>query len=340
MGNRTYLDCLMLLGATMSLDLPDMNSLIIEDVYTTTVTLSVTVEDISIDDKNLDMQVIFLLNQKWQDPRLGANIQTRNMAVAGKIWDPKITNCNGNAFRDDFKDTLFWRGYEEGSVIFNRKMKLRLKCTRYLQKFPFDVQFCEIKFGSYRFPKEEVSLKWDNQIPIIMQNKLKSTEFYLQNVSTEIITEIRPTGNFSAATVWFTIKRDPNHYLISIGAICSTLTILSYLSMWTTGSNRTQLNLISFIVHIYFYYYSTSAIYPVPYLKRLDILVGLSSGFSLILFISSIMSMELRNTKRNNVFSASLKLESDLNTKWKFLLMRLGFPLFYITVILMNLIFV
>uniref|UniRef100_A0A6P7GSA0 Gamma-aminobutyric acid receptor subunit alpha-2-like n=1 Tax=Diabrotica virgifera virgifera TaxID=50390 RepID=A0A6P7GSA0_DIAVI len=148
MGNRTYLDCLMLLGTTMSLDLPDMNSLIIEDVYTTTVTVSINIEDISIDDKNLDMQVIFLLNQKWQDPRLGANIQTRKMAVAGKIWDPKITNCNGNAFGDDFKDTLFWRGYEEGSVIFNKKMRLRLECTRYLQKFPFDVQFCEIKFGS------------------------------------------------------------------------------------------------------------------------------------------------------------------------------------------------
>lgn len=91
-----------------------------------------------------------MLSRQWIDPRLGANVATRRMAIEGQIWSPKITNVNGRRdLKDD--DTAFWRGYGDGEVLLSEKVRILLGCSLNFKNFPFDSQLCQLKFGSCKF---------------------------------------------------------------------------------------------------------------------------------------------------------------------------------------------
>lgn len=96
-----------------------------------------------------DFVIDGLLNQRWVDPRLGANIRTRKMAVAGQIWKPMITNTNGLNRIPNKDDIVFWRGFgDEGNVLLSEKFQVEGSCTIDFHNFPFDRQYCQVKFGS------------------------------------------------------------------------------------------------------------------------------------------------------------------------------------------------
>lgn len=96
-----------------------------------------------------DFQVSFHLNQEWIDPRLGANEGTNKLAVLGQIWKPKILPANGLHRVCENENFVFWRGYgDEGHVVLNEKLVVKLYCTADFRNFPFDTQICEMKFSS------------------------------------------------------------------------------------------------------------------------------------------------------------------------------------------------
>ncbi|KAJ8916375.1 hypothetical protein NQ315_005073 [Exocentrus adspersus] len=237
MKNKTFVDCLMLMGTALSmksgLKLPEMDRPLLEDVFTTLVNLSVTIEEFKVyDTKNMLFVVDGLLTQRWIDQRLGANVRTRKMAIAGQVWKPIIINLNGYNKITNKDDTVFWRGFgEEGNVLLSEKFNIESTCTTDFHEFPFDRQVCQIKFGTYRFPVEEVIIEWEN-IGIYLLSQMRSNEFHLINVSTYTDIDIRVSGNFSAAVVQLTLQRKSIHYLICTGIPCMTVIILNYISLW------------------------------------------------------------------------------------------------------------
>ncbi|XP_056636002.1 gamma-aminobutyric acid receptor exp-1-like [Diorhabda sublineata] len=322
----------MLMGSAVSLNLPEMNRPVLQEVVTTIVTLSLTVEQIVIEDHHLVLNVYMLVNENWLDPRLGPNDETRNRAVSGKIWDPKITNLCGEQSNENLENTIFWRGYGDGDVVLSKKMKIRNQCTTNLHNFPFDTQICEIKLGSYRFKEEEVVIKWKKIEPVVILNEIKSNEFYLENVSVNVVLDIRPTGNFSSGLVEFAIKRNPKHYFISIGLPCAIIVALNYFSLWIK-SKKFYLNLLSVIVHFYFYHLSTCRIYPVSYFKHLDISVGISTSISILIFIQSLISAEIQN---DTFLKNQLIVKRYINENSVALLSKISYPIFYFIIILIN----
>lgn len=71
------------------------------------------------------------------------------MAVAGQIWKPMITNTKGQNRIPNKDDTIFWRGFgDEGNILFSEKFQIEDSCTIDFHNFPFDSQFCKVKFGS------------------------------------------------------------------------------------------------------------------------------------------------------------------------------------------------
>ncbi|KAG5888809.1 hypothetical protein JTB14_032722 [Gonioctena quinquepunctata] len=259
MKNKSYVDCFMLMGTALSVGtgtLPSGRSQsqpLIEDVFTTVVNLSMIIEEVFVvDPKNMIIKVEGILNQKWVDPRLGANVLTRKKAVAGQIWEPKITNVNGE---NKFEEMIFWRGYGEGNVLLSKKVKIDIRCSTEYRDFPFDSQFCTLKWGSYRFPDEEVTLIWD-EVPIDILNEPWTNEFSLSNVTKDIVMDIKPSGNFSTATLQFILKRNFTHYLMCTGVPCILMVLLNYISLWTELDQRWNLNLVSFCCNLYLYYSS------------------------------------------------------------------------------------
>nr|XP_023013672.1 glutamate-gated chloride channel-like [Leptinotarsa decemlineata] len=299
MKNKSYFDCFMLIGTALSTKtepgLLETTQPWVHDVFTTIVNVSLIIEESVVEDKNLDIEVDGLLNQRWVDPRLGANELTRKWAVAGQVWEPKITTFNGEKI---FEETVFWRGFgEEGNVLLSKKIKIKIKCTRELQLFPFDTQYCTLKLGSYRFPHDEVSIIWDDQ-PILILNELRTHEFRLINVSKNIIMDMKTSGNFSVATVQFVLRRNFTHYLFCTGTPCFLIVLLNYISFWMDLDKRWNLNILTFSGNLYFYYSSVCLLNPVSYLKALDIFTGVCTFFSLISLLETFLTDSILNLEQ------------------------------------------
>lgn len=93
-----------------------------------------------------------IINQRWVDPRLNADEQTRKLAVAGQIWRPKIVPTNAHTVScQNGENTMFWRGYGEGNILLSEKFEVVVSCSNNLQKFPFDDQECVLKFGTCKY---------------------------------------------------------------------------------------------------------------------------------------------------------------------------------------------
>lgn len=133
------------------------------------------------------------------------------MAVNGQIWKPKIVNINGERKNCKNEDTIFWRGFgDEGNILLSEKINLRSLCSWDYRKFPFDTQFCQLKFGScklatknvianiirdfsVRFPKTEVELFWDIN-PVQATTNLCFNNFDVTNIQTNLEVDIRSFG--------------------------------------------------------------------------------------------------------------------------------------------------
>ncbi|KAJ8929107.1 hypothetical protein NQ314_018221, partial [Rhamnusium bicolor] len=287
-----------------------------------------------INDSQSEFEIDGLLNQKWIDPRLGANTKTRKMAVAGQIWKPMITNINGHNKIGNNDDTVFWRGFgDEGNVLLSEKVHVGGSCTIDFQNFPFDRQFCQVKFGSYRFPSEEVSILWDEAAVDIL-TKIRTNEFQLANISTHILMDIRPSGNFTTAVIQFVLRRSNSHYLICTGAPCIIMVLLAYISLWFDINKRTMrfnVNIFSFGVNLYFYYSSTCLTQPVPYLKALDIFVGLCTCFSIISLLETFILDFLCSAEENlfHLKKHACSKEYPKYVYWIEMGMKIAFPIFY-----------
>ncbi|CAG9821354.1 unnamed protein product [Phaedon cochleariae] len=295
MNNKTVFDCFMLMGTVLSIrgcaDLPEMTrpSVLQGNDLVTVINIFLVIEEISIHEEELIIEIDGILSQMWLDPRLGANERTKKMAVTGKIWEPKITNINGENVMEKNDDTIFWRGFgDEGNILLSKKIRIRTYCSRDFQNFPFDIQHCDFKFGSYRFPSDEIPLLWD-EAQVKIPDKIRTTEFMLLNVTKDIDIEVRPSGNFSIATVKFIIKRNSIHYILCTGIPCIVMLILGYISRWMDIDRRWNINLFSFSISLYLYVTSLCTIQPVPYFKALDIFVGLCTFFSFISLLETFL---------------------------------------------------
>uniref|UniRef100_A0A1Y1KHJ1 Neurotransmitter-gated ion-channel ligand-binding domain-containing protein n=2 Tax=Photinus pyralis TaxID=7054 RepID=A0A1Y1KHJ1_PHOPY len=212
------------------------------DVQTAvTVNVSLTLEEIQfVSATNMEYEVTLLLHQRWLDPRLDNNLCTQQKAVNGQIWRPKITLVKGCLkICNNVDDTQFWRGFgSKGNVLLSEKVTIRSSCTRDFRRYPFDIQICELKFGSYVFPVDEIELNWDrNPIKILSRTDLDT--FELTNVTTYSEIDVRPSGNFRILAVQFFVKRYFTNYVMSIIISGNLLVTLSYASFWI---NRERIN--------------------------------------------------------------------------------------------------
>ncbi|GJQ66310.1 hypothetical protein Trydic_g4355 [Trypoxylus dichotomus] len=186
-----------------------------------------------------ELEVILFLHQRWTDSRLGVNSETKRLAVAEKIWKPKITFINGRLRNmENREDFIFWRGFgSEGNVILSEKYILSTFCTTKYKYFPFDQQVCQLKFGSYRFPKYDVELYWIEE-PVEIANSLKVEEFKFLNLTTYPTTENRPTGAFSVLIIELTFQRYSLHYILCTGFPSTLVIFISYVTQFLKKEDR------------------------------------------------------------------------------------------------------
>ncbi|CAF1383687.1 unnamed protein product, partial [Didymodactylos carnosus] len=152
---------------------------------------------LDVDEKNQIMTSNVWLKQYWTDIHLSWNPEDfnnlTNMSIpAAELWKPDIVlfnklvplyNADGN-----YEVTLMTKAtvYHDGRVIWEPPAIYKSSCTINVEFFPFDIQHCQMKFGSWTYSGEQVDLVHINQsngsIPAYGSNKIDVaidlTDFY------------------------------------------------------------------------------------------------------------------------------------------------------------------
>ena len=123
---------------------------------------------IDIDEVNQVLHTNLWLRHEWQDPRLRWNSSyfggISSLRIdPHKVWKPDIALYNtadgkftaGNKLDDPIKMTL----NSSGHIMWAPPAVFKSTCHMDVTYFPFDVQNCSLKFGSWTYAKDEIDLR-------------------------------------------------------------------------------------------------------------------------------------------------------------------------------------
>ncbi|KAF4525492.1 hypothetical protein B566_EDAN002352 [Ephemera danica] len=257
----------------------------------TDVNVSLTISKMRIINlKSMEVQYEVSLHQRWIDSRLSSDDNSRRFAVSGAIWRPKLAFSSGRATPDFDDSSQFWRSWGTGNVLYSERYTLFTECSTNFQLFPFDKQRCLIKISSYRFPMDEVALKWHSKsaVEVVVSRDLISFQLTDSFTFTEV--EKRPSGNFTVLVVELLLSRNPEHILI-FGVLASLILVfISYLALWISVeacSARVLLPLASTLAMFEVHRKMTLDVPQTSYIKPADTWIILCSFYSFLPLIQT-----------------------------------------------------
>ncbi|XP_013392907.1 neuronal acetylcholine receptor subunit beta-3 [Lingula anatina] len=195
------------------------------------------IQIINMDEKHQVMAVNVWLEHGWVDQRIHWNPDefgglTMIRIPASRLWLPDIVLYN-NA--DDYTT-----GYmpanamvaSSGYVFWSPPARLRSSCKVDISLFPFDVQKCALKFGSWSYEKAQVDMN-STRDQAELREYVINGEWELLNASmvrNEVKYPISDISVYPDVTVTFVIRRRVLYYTLHILFPCICLNVLSLLT--------------------------------------------------------------------------------------------------------------
>ncbi|MCP9256894.1 Serotonin-gated chloride channel [Dirofilaria immitis] len=187
------------------------------------VDVEIHVQDVStLNEITADFDIDILFTQLWNDRSLSfANYTAcrRNITMESKfitrIWTPNtcIINAKRTTIHASPTDNIMVILYENGTIWANYRMSVKVPCDLDLRTFPFDNQFCTLRFESYSHNKDEVMLQWmKNAITLMKPVQLPDFELVHYRINNETV--LYPNGYWDQLQVIFTFKRRYGFYIL------------------------------------------------------------------------------------------------------------------------------
>jgi hypothetical protein len=194
------------------------------------------------------------LVQEWHDPRLRWNplqfqgrkelVLSRESDIA-KIWTPDTFWYHANKYIKKVRMQIYLRVTSDGRVQLSRRDVLNMRCSMNLRKFPFDVQHCELAFGSYSLPLETLDYQWDSLAEgegpanaFTTRDGFLKGEMYLSTRTKEpirVARGIRTSGNkrrFRKMIVVLNMQRHNLRYVWTSFLPSTAVAAIAYCSYW------------------------------------------------------------------------------------------------------------
>ncbi|XP_041374386.1 neuronal acetylcholine receptor subunit alpha-6-like [Gigantopelta aegis] len=188
------------------------------------------------DERNQIMTLNAWLEWHWKDellewdPALYGGLEIFRIPST-KLWLPDIVLYN-NA--DDYTRGFMQCNvmlHSDGTVIWGPPARLRSSCKVDITFFPFDIQTCHLKFGSWIYDKSQVDLL-NKSSRVDVTNYITNGEWRLvkyEVVRHEVIYPIS-SAVFPDVTIYIVLHRRIMFYVLSILLPCFWLNILSVLT--------------------------------------------------------------------------------------------------------------
>uniref|UniRef100_A0A2L2Y9C3 Putative glutamate-activated chloride channel n=2 Tax=Parasteatoda tepidariorum TaxID=114398 RepID=A0A2L2Y9C3_PARTP len=273
----------------------------------TKVRVHINIIDIfDISDLKMDYVIQLYLKEHWEDPRLRypdpeGIIQSIPLSSISKIWTPDLFfNEREGKFHQVQRSNRFARIFNNGKVVFSSRITLKMHCPMNFKYFPFDRQICSSELESYGFEKNEVSLKWTDGTPIVVNSKLHITNFVLEDFTTGYCDKPL-NGNYGCLLLKLQIKRQYGFYLTQVFVPYVILVAVSWLSLWL-DAKAVILRLSLIFVLLFMMFIVNLQIQPLipaaPYTKAIDIWISVCIALVFTALLQFILVNQLARRER------------------------------------------
>ncbi|CAF0836391.1 unnamed protein product [Adineta ricciae] len=264
---------------------------------------------LDVDEKNQIMTSNVWLKQEWYDDKLrwdpreygGVDVL---YIPSQQIWLPDIVlynNADGN-----YEVTLMTKAtvYYDGRVIWEPPAIYKSSCTINVEFFPFDIQHCQMKFGSWTYSGEQVDLVHINQtngsMPVYGDNSvayaIDLTDFY-RSVEWDIM-QVPAQRNirkytccpqtYPDITFSITIRRKTLFYTVNLIIPCVGISFLTVLTFYLPSDSGEKVALcISILLSLTVFFLLLAEL--IPPTSLVVPLVGKYLLFTMILVTLSIV---------------------------------------------------
>ncbi|XP_064637423.1 glycine receptor subunit alpha-2-like isoform X2 [Lineus longissimus] len=199
----------------------------------------------SINEASMDYLITIFMRQAWHDHRLAYghlglsndSMITLDARLIDSLWVPDLFFANekkGHVHHITVPNRLL-RLYKDGTVYYSARLSLTLSCPMELQKFPLDVQVCNLQLESFAYTRDKLDFVWkesDDSEPIQFNDRMELPQFKLKKWETTTCTKNYTTGAFPCLLVKFFLKRDIGFYMIQTYVPSVLIVILSWVSFW------------------------------------------------------------------------------------------------------------
>lgn len=194
------------------------------------------------------------IRTQWTDETLGwnNNISTLDyISTTDELWTPDIEFLNAAGLPEIYVLNGGMYLYPSGLVIYSKPAVLKFSCSMDLHEFPFDIQTCTLKFGSWLYSDRYLHLQpfSDPSKRIDILDSFSHSEWEVLGVNVSTSKEVRsccPNKLFDLLEYQVRLQRYPHYYKLSMGMTIA-LVIVSFIIMLMNPDNISRTSTAVFI---------------------------------------------------------------------------------------------
>ncbi|XP_075753713.1 neuronal acetylcholine receptor subunit alpha-5 isoform X1 [Pelodiscus sinensis] len=206
---------------------------------------------VDLDEKNQLMTTNVWLKQEWIDVKLRWQPEdysgiTSIRVPSESIWIPDIVLYDNTDGRFEGTSTKAVVKYD-GTVAWTPPANYKSLCTIDVTFFPFDLQNCSMKFGSWTYD--------GSQVDIILEDYDVDKRDFFDNGEWEIVTATGSKGNKTDGCCWypfitysFVIRRLPLFYTLFLIIPCIGLSFLTILVFYLPSNEGEKISLCTSVL--------------------------------------------------------------------------------------------
>lgn len=135
---------------------------------------------LEVDEEKQTLSLELSLRMMWKDERLTLSDKALNeLEDVGEMDDAKYFNMDAAEISEIWVPDLYITGsvnirhpkylidpsymriYEDSRIRINKRVNFYIGCNMEFQRFPLDVQVCDVKFESWKYESHKLNLSWE-----------------------------------------------------------------------------------------------------------------------------------------------------------------------------------